>query len=81
MIDFREDSYRDKLERRYGLEPAKRVRWGDILFSAAFGLVVFFLLAGCEQLTQPVQGICAFQPIGENEEGVQFFRYHCKPSE
>lgn len=33
-------------------------------------------LAGC---ATKLEGICAVQPIGQNEQGIAFFRYHCEP--
>lgn len=33
------------------------------------------LLHGCGT----VRGKCAVQPIGEDERGVQYFRYYCHP--
>lgn len=42
------------------------------------------VLAGCAPVTPPpfsldaVAGICAFQPIGEDEAGVTYFRLKCR---
>ena len=46
-----------------------------IVVLLAVALVAATALTGCGT----VQGVCAIQPAGENEQGVQFFRYRCEP--
>lgn len=51
-----------------------------ILLLCALALALLIApLYGCAQLAQPVEGVCAFQNIGENEAGVQYMRYRCEP--
>lgn len=50
-------------------------------FKLAFLFCLPAALMGCAQLTQPVKGVCAVLPLGQNEEGVQFIRYECRPDQ
>jgi hypothetical protein len=40
-------------------------------------IVIVVLAAGCTT----VSGICAVQPIGEDENGIAYFRYRCEPNQ
>jgi len=44
-----------------------------LIFSIILALVG---LSGCATYS----GICAFQPIGQDEKGIAYFRYHCEAS-
>lgn len=41
----------------------------------AVALVAATALTGCGT----VQGVCAVQPMGEDENNIQYFRYRCEP--
>lgn len=41
------------------------------------GVIVGLLaLSGCTT----IEGVCGVQPIGQDERGVAYFRYHCEPA-
>jgi hypothetical protein len=50
----------------------------QLLVAVVIAVVVGLCLPGCAG-GGTVEGICAFQPLGENEAGINFFRFRCQP--
>lgn len=46
----------------------------QLLVAVIIAVVAGFFLPGCASAPS---GICGVQPIGEDENGIAFFRYHC----
>lgn len=57
-------------------QPVVAVAW-RIWAVAIVVAIVVPLLAACA--ASPSTGICGYAPIGEDENGTQFFRYYCRP--
>lgn len=49
----------------------------QLLVAVVIAVVVGTVLPGCAG--GPFKGVCGMKPIGENEQGVNFFRYYCEP--
>jgi hypothetical protein len=67
----------DWFEDRSADEPPRTVKLGWLIWAVA-GLAMLLtpLLYGCTT----VEGICAVQPIGQDERGIAYYRYHCEPT-
>lgn len=88
--DFRQDAYGERMRGNLGSpdgadyehEAARTERrWLRSIGGGALLIVALVLIAaGLPGCTTVVDGICAVKPLGENEDGVTFIRYHCEPT-
>lgn len=79
MMESRDDDeYWERIRGMLGAEYTRPILlpwlvWA-LTLAACIGVVV--LVSGCSSV---VEGTCAVQPIGQDDKGVAYFRYHCEP--
>lgn len=82
-MDFREDSYGERMRAQLGGIDAASTRrpiilpW--LLWFATVVLVIggVVVLSGCA--TESFSGVCALKPIGQDERGLTYVMAYCEP--
>lgn len=53
----------------------RRLGWIGWALLVAAAIVLVLAASGCTSIS----GICGVKPIGEDEDGIAYFRYSCRP--